>query len=325
MAIKDTGTHKADGAGKRLLLQTVTAVERLRMWLLGQRWFKSVLLPALPRRVRWAARWAYLAPVDLADRLLGRREAGVPPKAATFTGAVHDFALSGQFLVDALSEVAGLTPGSAVLDVGCGVGRFARAMAVYLDADGRYEGLDIVPAGIAWCTNNISNGYDNVHFTLADVRNGEYNPKGRQAAAEYTFPYPDGTFDLVVLISVFTHLLTAETDRYLSEIARVLKPGGRCFATFYLITPESIAGMATIDQSWGFKRPSAGPCWIVGARVPELGVAFEEDYITATCAQHGLAIQEPIYRGAWFGQPSRWPSGSGLGGQDTIIATKPAD
>ena len=255
--------------------------------------------------------------------MLGRREAGVPPKAATFTGAVDDFASSGHVLVDALSEVAGLTPTSAVLDVGCGIGRFARAMAAYVDADGRYEGLDIVPAGIAWCTNNISSGYNNVHFTLADVRNGEYNPKGRQEAAEYTFPYPDDTFDLAVLISVFTHLLAAETDRYLSEIARVLKPGGRCFATLCLINPESIAGMATGDLSVCFKRPSAGPCWTVGARVPELAVAFEEEYIAATCARHGLAIHEPIYRGAWYGHPTRrWPSGSGLGGQDTIIATK---
>ena len=108
---------------------------KLRIRLLVQPWFSSVLLsalPALPRRLRWALRRAYLAPVDLVDRWLGRREESLPPKASTFTGAVSDFA------------------------AGCGIGRLAIPAAGFLDADGDYEGIDIVPDGIAWCRANVS-------------------------------------------------------------------------------------------------------------------------------------------------------------------------
>jgi len=48
--------------------------------------------------------------------------------------------------------------------------------------------------------------YGNVRFTLADVYNKEHNPEGLGAAAGYRFPYPAGTFDVAVLISVLTHM-----------------------------------------------------------------------------------------------------------------------
>jgi SAM-dependent methyltransferase len=43
--------------------------------------------------------------------------------------------------------------------------------------------------------------------------------------------YPDATFDLVYAYSVFTHLPEAVQDRWLSEIRRVLRPGGMFVAT----------------------------------------------------------------------------------------------
>ena len=65
---------------KQPMLQSVSAAERLRIWLLKQAWFHSVLLPALPRQLRWILRKMYLAPVDLADRLIGRHDPELPPK-----------------------------------------------------------------------------------------------------------------------------------------------------------------------------------------------------------------------------------------------------
>ena len=80
---------------KKLLLRPVSAAERMRLWLLKQSWFHG-LLSAMPRQLRWLLRTVYLAPIDLADRVLGRRDAGLPSKAGTFTGAFSDFEGSGR-------------------------------------------------------------------------------------------------------------------------------------------------------------------------------------------------------------------------------------
>ncbi len=306
---------------KKLLLRAVSAAEGMRMWLLGQSWFQSVLMPALPRWLRWLLRKVYLAPVDFADRVLGRRDPALPPKAGTFTGAVNDFAASGEVLVEALASIAGATPSSHVLDVGCGLGRLALAMSRFLDVNGRYEGFDIVPAGIEWCKQHIVSPHGNLHFTLADVYNKEYNPKGRVQPTDYRFPYPDETFDIAVLVSVFTHMLPADVDWYVSQISRVLKKNGRIFATYYLITPESLQLMNSRGSSMRFKH-NLGSHWIQSSGVPELSVAYDERYIRAVYARHGLSDPPEIYPGRWCGRPGPWPRGSGLGGQDAVIATK---
>jgi hypothetical protein len=95
---------------KQPLLQSVSAVERLRIWLLRQAWFHSVLLPALPRRLRWILRKMYLAPVDLADRLLRRHDPGLPPKAGIFTGGLVDFVASGRHALEIIRSVTDVNP-----------------------------------------------------------------------------------------------------------------------------------------------------------------------------------------------------------------------
>ena len=99
---------------KQPLLQSVSAVERLRIWLLRQAWFHSVLLPALPRQLRWILRKMYLAPIDLADRLMGRQDSGLPPKAHIFTGGVLDFAASGKGTLETICSITDLNPSSHI-------------------------------------------------------------------------------------------------------------------------------------------------------------------------------------------------------------------
>jgi SAM-dependent methyltransferase len=228
---------------KRALLHRVSAIERLRIWLLERAWFHSRLLPALPRRLRWMVRRIHFAPVDVADRLLGRQDPGLPPKALMFTGASMDFAASGRRPLETICSITGANPSSYILEVGCGIGRLATAMPAFLDADGRYEGLDTVPEGIEWCEEHIVGPHDNINFTLADVYNKEHNPKGRKQAADYQFPYEGEAFDVAILISVFTHMLPTDVDRYVGEIARVLRPSGRICASWSSINPESLGLM----------------------------------------------------------------------------------
>jgi SAM-dependent methyltransferase len=301
------------------LLRVVSAVERLRLWLLTQSWFSSHLLPALPRWLRWGLRTVYLAPVDLADRLLGRRDGVMPPRANNCSGAVIDFKGSGKALVKALEEEAGLTPSSRVLDIGCGYGRLAAAMPDYLDANGSYDGLDIVPDAIRWCEANITSPLGNIRFKLANVFNKEYSPNGTVNAAEYRLPFEDQSFDVIVLISVFTHMLPAEVDHYVGEIARILKPNGRCFASYLLLTEQSRRLMSTKESSFKFTY-EMGSHWLVSRKVPELAVGYEENFVRDLHEKHGLAWV--LYPGYWCGQASHWARDSGLGEQDVLVARK---
>jgi len=62
---------------------------------------------------------------------------------------------------------------------------------------------------------------------------GQINPK------KFVFPYADSSFDLVFLTSVFTHMLPEDVKRYMEEISRVLKSGGRSVVTYFLVNPPS--------------------------------------------------------------------------------------
>lgn len=270
----------------------------LRNWLLRQEWFTSRVLPALPRRVRWTLRRLYFLPSDLLERLSGERDELTPPKSLVFTGSVDDFATSGAEQIAQFQVLGCLRPDSAVLDVGCGMGRLAVALLRSDAWDGVYEGLDIVPAGIKWCNEKIAAKDPRFRFTLADIYNREYNPDGTLPASQYRFPYDDGAFDLVVLVSVFTHLLPDDMEHYVAEISRVLKPGGHCFASYNLLDAEARALMGNGRAMRRFTR--VGPHWIVDAKVPELAVAYEDDYVHDLFDRHGLAPS--FHYGTWSGR-----------------------
>ena len=186
--------------------------------------------------------------------------AGIPLPPAALTDFVggHDFALIGDILKRHLIALADLQPAHDVLDVGCGVGRVAIALTTLLTSESRYLGFDISKEAVAWCQREISSRYPHFAFVWCDVYNSVYNPGGRQPAAQYVFPCDPGSVDVVVLTSVFTHLLVEDFRHYLAESARVLKPGGRCFATFFLLNEESRAHLAAgSSHSSSLTRPTA--------------------------------------------------------------------
>jgi SAM-dependent methyltransferase len=82
--------------------------------------------------------------------------------------------------------------------------------------------------GIAWCQQKITAKHPNFRFQVTNIYNPCQSGKGRQKAHEYRFPYEDESFDAVFLASVFTYFVPKEMTRYVSEISRVLKKGGRC-------------------------------------------------------------------------------------------------
>ncbi|MDQ1570840.1 MAG: hypothetical protein QOF79_1514, partial [Actinomycetota bacterium] len=303
------------------ILRLVSALLALRMWLLRQPAFTSTVLPAIPRPARWLLRRLFFLPIDAVDRRFGRGGTMVPPMAEIFAGSVDGFRASGDTLVQHLIEFAGLAPATKILDIGSGMGRLAVPLTDYLSPSGSYDGLDIVESGVAWCNDHIASAHPNFHFHLADVFNKEYNPGGRFQASEYRFPYADESFDLVILISVFTHMLPADMEHYVSEIGRVLKPGGRCFATYFLVNDESRRLMDTGASSLRLKH-DLGTHWVVSTKVPELSVGYEETYARSVYDAGRGFSDVTVHYGGWCGRAPFWSAESGLGDQDVLVATR---
>jgi SAM-dependent methyltransferase len=243
----------------------------------------------------------------------------VPPVSMMFDGASseEEFRSVGDgFTRHFLIEHAKLMPDEKVLDLGCGIGQKARTLTRYINQQGSYEGLDIVPAGISWCKEKYRE-YTNYNFQLADIYSEHYNKRGAFKASEYIFPYEDATFDLVFLSSLFTHMLPRDMENYLSEITRVLKQSGRSIVTYFLLNPVSLRNIDAdlntikIPFEYGSER-----CRVANVDIPETTVAHDEVFVKHLYEKNGLSITEITY-GSWCGRKEF------LGClQDAIIAIK---
>ncbi len=200
-----------------------------------------------------------------------------------------------------------------VLDIGSGLGRFALPLAQVLPERGRYEGLDVAPAYVEWCRDGL--GLDpRFRFHLAPVRNSQYNPEGARRPRWYRLPWPADHFSHVVACSLFTHLSGPEAKRYVQQSARVLRPGGLLFATFFLVDGASQALIEAEDTypvfahrtRWGYTvdKSSLGR-----------GTAFHRDWLLDTIERSGLQVLA-VEEGAWRTHTAGYY-------QDTVVARRP--
>jgi len=201
---------------------------------------------------------------------------------------------------DAVTELTGrgLTPAHRVLDIGCGIGNLALGLRGFLK--GGYEGLDVHSEAIAWCQQAITPVAPGFHFTRADLNNRAYNPGRATAAENYRFPFPDRAFDFILVGSVFTHMLAADFEHYVKEIARVLDDGGTCVASCYLLNDASRDGIARAASyfSFPFGDPT-GRLRVQDISLPEAAVAMDEDYVRQVHRDAGLNVAD-VRRGRWF-------------------------
>lgn len=112
------------------------------------------------------------------------------------------------------------SPGKA-LDVGCGEGRFCRALKAH--------GVDVV-------------GIDPTPALLAAARRRDRNGAYLEGRAE-RLPFGDETFDLVV--SYLSLIDIPDIESAIPEMARVLKPGGAL-----LVANLNSFNTACVDQGW---------------------------------------------------------------------------
>jgi SAM-dependent methyltransferase len=214
-----------------------------------------------------------------------------PDYMRVWVGAEKNYAEIGEQFMARFERLCGLRSDATVLDLGCGCGLMAIPLAPFLK-DGRYEGLDNNPPMIEWCQQNLAPKFPNFRFQLADVFSGESNTEGRLLPKDYVFPFGDGAFDFIFAKSLFTHLLPEATERYLSEVARTLRPGGSCLLTYFL-KDESLNLSERRRGELSFAH-SLKDCSVESADRPERAVAYELTYLKKLYERFGLEIRELI-------------------------------
>jgi SAM-dependent methyltransferase len=283
------------------------------MHLMGTAGAIKKLKKALPLPLRRRFRRAWTITGRLND-LLSNRNRMIPWKQYALSVGGGDFEKVGQEYFGYLVRLGGLEPHHHLLDVGCGIGRMAVPLTGYL-SEGAYTGCDIVEQSIRWCRRRIASRYPNFSFDHVDVYNRHYNPGGNLKASDFDFPYADASFDLVLLVSVFTHMLPEDMENYTFEVARVLKPGGRCLITFFVLDDENTRlveeGKSDLDYKFQFEGFRS-----VEPEEVETSIAYEEPLIRGLYKRAGLRILEPIHYGTWSRRSG------GLAYQDIVVASR---
>ena len=162
----------------------------------------------------------------------------------------RDFLNTGRHFVDKLTQDAGLTTDTRLLDLGSGCGRIAIPLTNIIRQSGRYVGLEAQRLLVLWCQRHITQAYPNFEFLHCDLYNRLYNPRGALKAEDLTFPFEQNQFNLVVATSLFTHLGPEAARNYIREASRVLEPGGSMFATFFLLEN----GTRSVDGGLDFRH-----------------------------------------------------------------------
>jgi len=192
-----------------------------------------------------------------------------------FTGGV-DPEYVEQIIPMALRELDGY---GRVLDVGCGEGQIARVLQSRTSVQSFVVGVDPTQG--------------QVDVAVERSVGEQYLRSGADA-----LPFPDGSFDAVLACLVFEHI--DALDEAISEVARILRPGGRF--SFFLNHPL----LQTPNSGWIDDQMIDPPeqYWRIGSYLDE-AITFEEvepgvrvrflhrplsRYVN-TLAEHGLFLE----------------------------------
>jgi SAM-dependent methyltransferase len=169
-----------------------------------------------------------------------------------------------------------------VLDFGCGCGRIARQLIQQRPRPQRYLGIDLHRGMIEWCRANLAPAADGFEFVHHDVVQPSFNP-GAEKPATLPFPAEDHAFTLIEATSVFTHLTQSAAVHYLSEVARVLEPGGFLHATWFLFRKDEYPMLTEVQNALYTNEYDLSSA-----------VIFDRDWVRSTAAEAGLTIVEVL-------------------------------
>lgn len=171
----------------------------------------------------------------------------------------------------------GIGPGTQVIDVGCGAGRHS--------FEAYRRGADVI-------------AFDQDAAGLADVDTllqamGEAGEAPESAKAQVVvgdalaLPYPDDSFDSVIASEILEHI--PEDDAAITELIRVLKPGGTLAVTVPRWLPERICWLL----SDAYHANEGGHVRIY--RADELRAKLTGGGLTFTHSHHAHGLHSPFW------------------------------
>ena len=129
---------------------------------------------------------------------------------------MDEFHMGGAPAAMHVLQAMSFTEQDAVLDVGCGVGGTARALAANF-AVARIEGVDLTPEYV-----DVGNEINKWPLVKASFKGG-VTPNLIQGSA-LALPYPESSFSKIIMLHVAMNI--KDKARLFQEFKRVLKPGG---------------------------------------------------------------------------------------------------
>ena len=127
-------------------------------------------------------------------------------------GSLHDFAQAAERMSQKVIEAANVCSGQRVLDVGCGFG------GTLADLNQRFDGMDLV--GLNIDPRQLEQARRDPALT---ARGG--NRVSLLTGDACCLPFAAASFDVVLCVEAVFHF--PGRDKFLNDVRRVLRPGGR--------------------------------------------------------------------------------------------------
>lgn len=166
----------------------------------------------------------------------------------------------------------------SVFDFGCGCGRTARMLLQQRHVPTQYMGIDVSRQMVDWCREAYTPLKPNFKFVHHDVHSLHYGSTNSDRKTA-PFPVPDNSFTLFMAISVFTHLVPRQTEFYLSEMSRILKPGGMAQTTWFFFNKSQFPMMPTYLNAL-----------YIDSEDPTNAVIYDEQYVRNIAEDNDLDV-----------------------------------
>jgi SAM-dependent methyltransferase len=214
-----------------------------------------------------------------------------------------DAGVIGRTNAEILMRLAKPSDNATILDFGCGIGRTVVALLEKLP-NVRIVGIDIVPEMIEFCRQYITPIYSNTEFHCTAVSHRIYDTykksNGPGETEDAVFERLNGTIDVILAYSVFTHLNTDKYSYYLKKLRDNLKPGGVLLLSTFLLDPVSRLRMNAGLAFRKFPKPVEATDDVYSINDTIEFFAYNITTVIKLLADAGFAV-ETIACGDWRG------------------------